>query len=303
MENAHVLPSPKPGTLRLSKSTLLHLRVPFSFFLLPVYLFALSNVQSPDITGAILSFVILHLLVFPSSNGYNSYNDRDTSSIGLLKQPPAVTYDLFIVTLVMDIVAVVAGLFVSVGFAVLAAVFILMSRAYSFRKIRLKKNPLVSFLVVTVFQGGFIYLMTLMAASGRGITEILNTEGTIRAMFISSLFIGSIYPLTQIYQHRSDRMDGVISLSYLLGYTGSFIFSMALFGTAILLMYFHFQYKGQLSSFLLFSLVMIPVLTFFLQWLYKVRRDTRQASYSNSMLMNFITSLCMNTFFMIMILQ
>lgn len=303
MENVHVLPTPKPGALRLSKSTLLHLRVPFSFFLLPVYLFAVSDVNSPDLTDAILSFLILHLLLFPSSNGYNSYNDRDTSSIGLLKQPPAVTYDLFIVTMVMDVVAVIAGLFVSTGFAVLVAVFILMSRAYSYRKIRLKKNPLLSFLIVSIFQGGFIYLMTRMAASGMGLIDILNAEGTIRAMFISSLFIGSIYPLTQIYQHRADRMDGVISLSYLLGYIGSFIFSMVLFGTAILLMYIHFLYKDQLSSFLLFSLVMIPVLTFFVQWLFKVRRDKRQANYSNSMLMNFITSLCMNTFFLIMILQ
>ena len=53
-------------------STLRLLRLPFSFFLMPVYWFALSQVVEKDWTRAILIFVILHLLVYPASNGYNS---------------------------------------------------------------------------------------------------------------------------------------------------------------------------------------------------------------------------------------
>lgn len=287
--------------LHLTKSTILHLRIPFSFFLSPVYLFALSEISSFNLTDLIISFSILHLLVFPSSNGYNSYNDRDTSSIGLLKNPPLVTPDLFTVTMLMDILAVVISLVISIEFAVLTLCFILMSRAYSNRHIRLKKQPFLSFLIVAFFQGGFVYLMTFIALTGNSISEALAVQGNPRAMLISSLFIGSIYPLTQIYQHRADRFDGVITLSYLLGYLGSFIFSLALFGLALLLMFLHFDQKNSPSSFTLFSLVTAPILVFFLYWLFRVKNDKKQANFRNSMLMNLITSVCMNSFFLILI--
>ena len=80
------------------KNTVKHLRISFSFFLLPVFLFALS--QAPEINWikAVVAFCILHLLIFPSSNGYNSYQDRDETSIGGLKNPPKVTRNLFYVT-------------------------------------------------------------------------------------------------------------------------------------------------------------------------------------------------------------
>ena len=45
-----------------------------------------GSVQA-DIANAALIFVILHILVYPASNGYNSYMDRDEGSIGGLKNP------------------------------------------------------------------------------------------------------------------------------------------------------------------------------------------------------------------------
>ena len=59
----------------------------FSFFLMPVYWFALSQVKYINWAEAGLIFVILHLLVYPASNGYNSYMDRDTSPVGGIKNP------------------------------------------------------------------------------------------------------------------------------------------------------------------------------------------------------------------------
>jgi hypothetical protein len=43
-------------------------------------------------------------------------------------------------------------------------------------------------------------------------------------MSVASLFIGSVYPLTQIYQHEADKKDGVTTISYKLGYVGTFFF-------------------------------------------------------------------------------
>ncbi|MFN7328134.1 MAG: ubiquinone biosynthesis protein UbiA, partial [Bacteroidota bacterium] len=89
------------------RSTLLHLRFPFSYFLLPVYLFALS--QSPDFTADRLlwSFLLIHLFLYPASNGYNSYFDKDEQSIGGLKNPPPVNKTLYYAALLLDVVAIV----------------------------------------------------------------------------------------------------------------------------------------------------------------------------------------------------
>src|SRR5215472_16924440 len=90
-------------------STLQLLRLHFSFFLMPVYWFALSQVVEIDWARALLIFAILHLLVYPASNGYNSYMDRDTTPIGGLEHPLQPTRQLFWVTLAMDGIALALG--------------------------------------------------------------------------------------------------------------------------------------------------------------------------------------------------
>lgn len=284
------------------KSTLIHLRFPFSFFLMPVYMFALSTAETIYWHTAIGAFLIIHLLVFPSSNGYNSYHDRDDSSIGGIKNPPPVTKKLYYVSLLLDIVAVVMSLFISVWFAVFVLLFILVSRAYSYRGLRLKRYPVLSFLLVSTFQGGLVYLMSYMAVCNVQTLMFFN-ELTLICMAVSSLFIGSIYPLTQIYQHQSDKNDGVISISYKLGYMGTFVFSSVLFLSATVLIYIYFDLLNQLRFFLLFLILMLPVMLWFLLWFIKVVNNTKQANYSNTMYMNLVTATCMNLFFLFLFLN
>jgi 1,4-dihydroxy-2-naphthoate octaprenyltransferase len=69
---------------------------------MPVYWFALCRVDHVNWSNAILIFLILHLLVYPASNGYNSYMDRDTSPIGGLQNPMEPTRQLFFVTVVPE---------------------------------------------------------------------------------------------------------------------------------------------------------------------------------------------------------
>ena len=206
------------------KSTIKHLRLPFSFFLMPVFLFALSQANTIYWKPTAIAFVILHLFIFPSSNGYNSYQDRDETSIGGLKYPPQVSKNLFYATLLLDIIGVLCALLVSVYFSLFVLIFIIMSRAYSYRNVRLKKYPIIGFLTVFIFQGAFVYLMASSAIAGFSVGKILTPDNII-CMSVASLFMGSIYPLTQIYQHEADKKDGVISISYKLGYTGTFLFS------------------------------------------------------------------------------
>src|SRR5882757_1342204 len=98
--------------IKLQRSTLQLLRLPFSFFLMPVYWFALGQVVNKDWGRALLIFFILHVLVYPASNGYNSYMDRDTTPIGGVEHPLQPTRQLFWVTLIMDLSALGLGCFI-----------------------------------------------------------------------------------------------------------------------------------------------------------------------------------------------
>ncbi|MFO7656038.1 MAG: UbiA family prenyltransferase [Bacteroidales bacterium] len=284
------------------KSTVKHLRLPFSFFLMPVFLFAVSQAGTINWRTTVIAFVILHVFVFPSSNGYNSFQDHDTGSIGGLKYPPKVSRNLYRATMLMDIVAVLSGLLISFGFSLLVSIFIMVSRAYSYRNVRLKQYPVIGFLTVFLFQGAFVYLMASSAISTFSFVNFFTLHNII-CMSVASLFIGSVYPLTQIYQHEADKKDGVTSLSYKLGYNGTFIFSGILFSVATIFLYYYFNLKHQQIAVVVFIIMMLPVIIYLSVWFAKVRKNTDNANFEKTMTMNLLTSTCMNLYFLLLILN
>jgi len=269
---------------------------------MPVFLFAVSQASTINWGTAVIAFIILHLFVFPSSNGYNSFQDRDTGSIGGLKHPPKVSLNLYRATILMDILAVLSGLLISYNFSLFVLIFILISRAYSYRKVRLKQYAVIGFLTVFLFQGAFVYLMASSAISTFSFVNFF-TLNNIICMIVASLFIGSVYPLTQIYQHDADKKDGVTSLSYKLGYNGTFVFSGILFSVATVFLYYFFYLKHQRIAVLLFIILMLPVIIYLSVWFAKVRKNTDNANFENTMTMNLLTSTCMNLYFMVLILN
>lgn len=284
------------------KSTVQHLRLPFSFHLMPVFLFALSQTEHINWGTSFIAFVILHFLIYPSSNGYNSYQDKDETSIGGLKYPPKVSENLFYVTLLFDITGVLAALFVSAYFSLFVLLYVLISRAYSYRNLRLKKYAVSGFLTVTIFQGAFSFFMVLSATSSEFNPEPLSVS-IICCMMIASLFIGSVYPLTQIYQHQSDKNDGVVTISYKLGYIGTFVFSGVLFLMATGLLYYYFNRIGRQNYFIVFLLMMLPVIIRLLYWFKNVYKDKTKADFENTMTMNILASTCMNVYFILLIVN
>jgi len=269
---------------------------------MPVFLFALSQADTINWPTTVMAFVILHLFIFPSSNGYNSYQDRDETSIGGLKHPPKVTSNLFYATLLLDIIGVLVALLVSVYFSLFVLIFVLMSRAYSYRNVRLKKYAVIGFLTVFIFQGAFVYLMASSAITDFHIENFF-TINNIICMSVASLFMGSIFPLTQIYQHEADKKDGVISISYKLGYTGTFLFSALLFSIATIFLFYYFNLKHQQIALVLFAVIMLPVVTKLMIWFNKVRKDKGNANFENTMTMNLLTSTCMNLYFLVLTLN
>ncbi|HET9434561.1 MAG TPA: UbiA family prenyltransferase, partial [Chitinophagaceae bacterium] len=149
----------------LSSSTIKLLRIPFSFFLSPIYFFALAQVEHIKWVNAILIFFILHFLIYPASNGYNSYMDRDTDSIGGLEKPPSPSRQLFWVTIVLDCTGILLSLLIGPLFTVVMLFYIGASKAYSYRGIRLKKFPYLGYFVVILFQGGVTFWLVYYGSS------------------------------------------------------------------------------------------------------------------------------------------
>jgi 4-hydroxybenzoate polyprenyltransferase len=274
------------------------LRIPFSLFLLPIYLFALSNVPAQHISlyQAILVFVIIHLFVYPASNGYNSYFDRDEESIGGLKHPPKVSKELFTIVVLLDVLSVALSLLISVPFALLIVIYLFVSKAYSYDKIRLKKYPVISTVVVTFFQGAFTFFL-VQFGSGVPMGLILEPHNLTLAL-VSTLFLAGSYPLTQVYQHEEDGRRGDLTISRMLGVNGTFAFSAASLLLATALLVWAYLKMGQVQNILLFLFFSIPVVVVFGQWLVQVRKDRRAVSFENTMRMNKTSSLCLGLAFL-----
>ncbi len=286
-----------------SKSSWLHLRIPFSYFLLPVFLFSLS--VSPNISEQPLlwTFLIIHFLLYPASNGFNSYFDKDEKSIGGLKNPPPVNKGLYYLALLFDVAAIVLAIWkVSIPFALMLFIYSGVSRAYSHPWIRLKKYAITSWFIAGLFQGAFTFIMCYIGVNKYEFMQAMKPAILIPA-FLSSAMLWGSYPMTQIYQHEEDAKRGDQTLSLRLGVKGTFWFVMVLFSLASLgyVLYFYHYFSWHYAQ--MFLLAMSPVVLFFLFWFYQASQDESKADFTRTMWLNFISATCLNTFFIYLFLH
>lgn len=286
-----------------SASSWLHLRFPFSFFLLPIFLFSLSI--SPNFNGSRIGWVffIIHFLVYPASNGYNSYFDKDEKSIGALKNPPPVNHGLYWLSLTLDAMAIVLSyLMVNVTFAIMVLIYGLVSKAYSHPSIRLKKYAIFSWVITGIFQGAFTIAMCYVGLNNFPLPLALKTDVLVPCL-LASIMLWANYPMTQIYQHEEDRKRGDHTISQVLGVKGTFIFCGIFFLITATGFFGYLSAFFDLTYSIAFLLMLSPVLFFFLYWFFRVRTDESKANYSNAMWLNLISSTCMNGFFVYLFLN
>lgn len=276
----------------LQSSTLLHLRFLFSLFLMPVYWFALSQAHTIHIANAVLIFIVLHALVYPASNGYNSYMDQDTESIGGIEKPVPVPRQMLYVTYIMDALALAASLFIHLHVATLLLIYIIASRLYSNRRVRLKKYAITGYLTVVICQGALVYCIVICSVDAAA-----SMNHTWMPPMIASLLIGGTYPLTQVYQHKQDKKDGVTTISYLLGIKGTFVFCAVMLLLAALALSYYFVTSNQLTSLFIYFTAMLPVGIYFTKWFIMVDKDVLNANYKNLMKMNYVASVCSSAAF------
>ena len=282
------------------KSIFQHLRFPFSLLLMPVFIFSCYVIEvtadKSKMFEVLVLFFILHVLVYPSSNAYNSTQDRDEGSVGLIEKPLPVPRSLLPITVIMDTCAIFLCFTIEVHTTVLLFVYILSSRLYSWRKVRLKKNPIIGFLTVFVCQGALIFWMVMSVLVPEE-SFISTVQESLPIALVSSLFIGSIYPLSQIYQHKQDQRDGVYTMSAMLGYQNTFIFSGIQFLLANVILNSYLFVHGRLLDMIIYNVSQLPVIVFFLIWFLRVRKDTSKADFKHTMQMNIISAVCMNMCF------
>lgn len=271
----------------MTKSTFQHLRFPFSALLAPVFFFAVS--QSVSESGSsnwmaiLTSFFVLHLLIYPSSNGYNSFYDRDEEAIGGLERPPPVAKDLLYWSWGLEILGLLLATLLMWQFALMLLVYGVFSKLYSHPRVRLKAQPILSWMVVVFFQGAWIYLATAIL-----IDPIFTLQRHIFPAVVSSLLLAGAYPLTQVFQHREDERRGDKTLSRLLGVRGTFLFSACCFSVAGLSLISYFVHRDLAHLVFPALILLAPALGFFFYWFARVSCDPSEASFKNTMRMSML---------------
>jgi len=281
----------------LSLSSWLHLRIPFSYFLLPVFLFSLAISPNVSEDALLWTFLIVHIFLYPASNGYNSYFDKDEKSIGGLKNPPPVKKGLYYLALLFDAIAIVLGLIkISFAFAVMLLIYGLVSKAYSHPGIRLKKYPITGWLAAGLFQGLFTFVMCYIGINKYNLDNVWKASVLIPGA-LCSLMLWANYPMTQVYQHEEDGKRGDETFSRMLGIKGTFYFVGGVFALVTIgfVLYFNRYFSTRYA--LGFVIALFPVLIYFSYWFLKVIRDESKADYTHTMWLNFISSTALNVYF------
>lgn len=281
------------------RSSWLHLRIHFSYFLLPIYLFAISISPNLSESGLLWLFIILHLFIYPASNAYNSFFDKDEKSIGGLKNPPPVDRGLYYLALSFDMMGLIlAAVFFkgNVTLLLMIVAYIAASRAYSNPRIRLKKYAITSWLIAGFFQGAWVVWLTYIGLNDFEFLQLFKAHIIIPGLLASAILWGS-YPMTQIYQHEEDAKRGDITMSIKLGVRGTFLFTGLFFGMASLGFVWYFNTYYELQYGLIFLMAMAPVVLFFSWWFLKTQKDPNQANYKNTMRLNWISATCLGAFF------
>ena len=182
-------------------------------------------------------------------------------------------------------------------FTAVMLLYIGASKAYSYRGIRLKRFPYLGYLVVIVFQGAVTFWLVYYGSSVEQ-----NIQVPWQGLVICSLLVGGFYPLTQIYQHKQDIDDGVRTISYKLGYLGTFIFCTVVYIFAwVCMAQFFIQYRKG-NQLLMIGIFFVPVIVYFIRWFIQVAKNPQEANFKNTMKMNWLAATCTNISFIILLI-
>lgn len=177
----------------------------------------------------------------------------------------------------------------------------LVSKAYSHPSIRLKSYPITGWVVAGLFQGMFTFAMCYIGINDYPVESIFKWIVLFPGA-LSTIMLWANYPMTQIYQHEEDGKRGDMTLSRMLGIRGTFYFVSATFSVVTIGFVFYLQ-TFALKYSVVFLAALFPVVAYFFFWFFQTYRDESKADYRHTMWLNFISSTCLNLFFIYLLLD
>ena len=138
--------------------------------------------------------------------------------------------------------------------------------------------------------------MCYVGINNFGIENLLKAHVLYPAL-LTSIMLWASYPMTQVYQHEEDAKHGDNTLSIMLGIHGTFYFAGAFFFVAAIGFVLFFMNFHELRYGWTFLAALSPVVVYFSFWFFKVLKDPREANFRYTMWLNFISSTCLNAFF------
>ena len=286
--------------MKITRSSLLHLRIPFAFFLMPVYLLALVTTPGFIASRAAIAFIAVHLFMYPGSSGFNAYYDRDTGSIGMLEHPPAVTADLLRLSLFMKVSAVIVALFSGPAMAIGCLLYGVVSILYSWDRVRLKKYPVIGWLLTGTGQGFILFfaIVATIAPEGTPVLtpEIMGAGGSMALMMLAAS------PLLEIFQHEEDAKRGDLTISRLLGVQGTLLFSGVLFTIAATALFIIVTIAEGTVKALLLPIAFLPGIVLFVRLFINVRVRGAFPAYRSIMPVMIAASIGLNGFLGVLLL-
>jgi 4-hydroxybenzoate polyprenyltransferase len=186
------------------RSFIVHFRLHYQVFILSGgYLFGALFYEGIEPGMFWLQFLNVAVLLFGTATVYNSWHDNDDGPIGGLKHPPPMQPWMRKVALWMQFGGLLLAHFAGIEFTYLYLTSMIFFWLYSTRRARWKGHPIKSLIAIGISTGSNSFWMGYFAAGG----NTFHVDIIIAGIGTALVFL-SLYPVSQIYQMRSDSSRG-----------------------------------------------------------------------------------------------
>ncbi len=187
-----------------ARSFVVHFRLHYQIFILSGgYLFGALFTDEFNADLFWLQFLNVSVLLFGTATVYNSWHDKDEGPIGGLKNPPSMQPWMRKVALWMQFGGLLLAHYAGIEFTYLYLASMIFFWLYSTKRARWKGHPIKSLVAIGISTGTNSFWMGYFAAGGETFSP-----GIITAGIGTALVFLSLYPVSQIYQMRSDANRG-----------------------------------------------------------------------------------------------
>ncbi|WP_170245664.1 UbiA family prenyltransferase [Fodinibius salinus] len=154
-------------------------------------------------TSFIIQFFNVHLLLFGGATAYNSYWDKDEGAIGGLRNPPPMQGWMHPASVLLQFLSLTIACSLGIAYTAIFLASIFLFWGYSSPMVRWKGSPIISLIAIGISTGFNAVLLGYVAAGSHILSPII----LVAALGVALILL-SLYPISQIYQHKEDQARG-----------------------------------------------------------------------------------------------